>query len=296
MKILIYGSGALGLLMGYHLKKENDVYFIGKTKTQKTYKIKKGSNIIEHTFDIKDKIDDTYDCIILSVKSFDVETAVENILKATYNTPILTIQNGIYTEELLLSKVDKTLIFPIASLIGATKNEDTIDNFMDNGQKLGYFEDKQKALLFAQNFNKCGLNTVVVDNIMSEKWWKFIFYCSCATINALTGIKSFDYNDLEFSSKLANEIVKVFGNPYGLDLKSIAKQVINFAKNFKPDVWKASVGEDLRKGKKTEIDYLNGYVVKVAKQKGKIAPYNESLYNIVKILEKTKLYTLDCLK
>uniref|UniRef100_A0A832ASJ1 Ketopantoate reductase C-terminal domain-containing protein n=1 Tax=Desulfurella acetivorans TaxID=33002 RepID=A0A832ASJ1_DESAE len=72
--------------------------------------------------------------------------------------------------------------------------------------------------------------------------------------------------------------------------------MINFAKNFKPDVWKASVGEDLRKGKKTEIDYLNGYVVKVAKQKGKIAPYNESLYNIVKILEKTKLYTLDYLK
>ncbi|MGE4547464.1 MAG: ketopantoate reductase family protein, partial [Desulfurella sp.] len=95
MKILIYGSGALGLLMGYHLKKENDVYFIGKTKTQTTYKIKKGSNIIEHRFDIKDKIDDIYDCIILAVKSFDVETAIENILKATHNTPILTIQNGI---------------------------------------------------------------------------------------------------------------------------------------------------------------------------------------------------------
>ncbi|OSS41549.1 2-dehydropantoate 2-reductase [Desulfurella amilsii] len=290
MKILIYGSGALGLLMGYHLKKENDVFFIGKTAIQKTYKIKKGPSIIEHTFDIKDKLDSTYDCIILATKSFDVDKVLENILKATRNTPILTIQNGIYVEELLLSKLDKSLIFPIASLIGATKNEDTINNFMDNGQKLGYFEDRQKALLFAQNFNKCGLNTAVVDNIMSEKWWKFIFYCSCATINALTGIKSFDHDDLEFSSKLAKEIAVVFSGSYGLDLDIIAKQVIDFAKNFKPDTWKASVGEDLRKCKKTEIDYLNGYVVKVAKQKDKSAPYNESLYNIVKILEKTKLY------
>lgn len=291
MKILIYGSGALGLLMGYHLKKENEVYFIGKTKAKKTYKIKKGLNIIEHTFDIKDEISGEYDCIILATKSFDVDVAVENILNSTHTTPILTIQNGIYTEELLLSKVDKSLVFPIASLIGATKNGNTIDNFMDNGQKLGYFKDKSKALDFAQNFNKCGLNTVVVDNIMSEKWWKFIFYCSCGTINALTGIKSFDDDDLDFPTKLAKEIADVCGNPYGLDLESIAKSVIDFAKTFKPDTWKASVGEDLKKGKKTEIEYLNGYVVKIAKQKGKNAPYNESLYKIVKFLEKTKLYT-----
>ncbi|MGC8789924.1 MAG: ketopantoate reductase family protein [Desulfurella sp.] len=291
MNILIYGSGALGLLMGYFLEKENFVDYIGKNPSQKTYHIKIGSTVNTHTFNIKDKIDKKYDCIILATKSFDVDYAIENILKATQNTPILTVQNGIYTEEVLLSKLDKTLIFPIASLIGATINDNVLDNFMNNGQKIGYFLNKQKAMYFAQNFNKCGLNTMVVDNIMSEKWWKFIFYCSCATINALTGLKSFEKSELEFSSKLSREIVDVFDKPHGIDLDQIADQVIDFASKFKPDVWKASVGEDLRKGKKTEIEYLNGYEVKVAKQIGKNAPYNESLYNIVKILEKTKLFS-----
>ncbi len=291
MKILIYGSGALGLLMGYLLEKENSVDYMGKTSAQKTYNIVIDSTINTYTFSIKNKIDTNYDCIILATKSFDVDVAIENILKSTQNTPILTVQNGVYTEELLLSKLDKSLIFPIASLIGATINNNTLYNFMNNGQKIGFFTDKQKAMYFSENFNKCGLNTTVTDNIMREKWWKFIFYCSCATINALSGLKSFEKDEIEFSSKLASEIVNIFEKPYDLDLEQIANEVIDFASKFKPDEWKASVGEDLKKGKKTEIEYLNGYVVKKARLMGKKAPYNESLYNIVKILEKTKYFS-----
>lgn len=291
MKILIYGSGALGLLMGYYLSKENQVEFIGKTPTTKTYKIKKDSDIIDYTFKIKNKIEGLFDCIILATKSFDVDFAVEQILQSTNNTPILTIQNGVYTEELLLSKMDKSLIFPIASLIGAARSDDTIEHFMNNGQKLGHFGNKQKAIEFAENFNRCELNTTVVDNIMYEKWWKFMFYCSFGTMNALTSIKNFDDNDIAFSSCIASEIVEVFEDYVSIDLKSIMHKVVDFAKTLKPKEWKASVGEDLRKGKKTEIDYLNGYVVKSAKAQGKKAPYNESIYSIVKALEKTKLYT-----
>ncbi len=291
MKVLIYGSGALGLLMGYFLEKENSVDYVGKSSATITYNIKTKNSTTQHTFMIKDKIDGNYDIIILATKSFDVDLAIENILKSTCDTPILTVQNGVYTEELLLRKIDKSLIFPIASLIGATRFDNTIEHFMDNGQKLGYFVYKDRALALAQNFNKCGLSTTVVDNIMKEKWWKFIFYCSLATINALTGIKDFDENDLELSYNLAKEIVDVFDKPYNLDLEAIKNDVINFARNFKPAQWKASIGEDLKKGKKTEVEYLNGYVVKIAKQKGIKVPYNESLYRLVKILEKTRLYT-----
>ncbi len=291
MKVLIYGSGALGLLMGYFLEKENSVDYVGKSSGEITYNIITKNITTPHTFVIKDNIDGKYDFIILATKSFDVDLAVNNILKSTGTTPILTVQNGVYTEELLLKKLDRSLIFPISSLIGAAKYDSTIEHFLDNGQKLGYFTDKEFALELAQNFNSCGLNTIVVDDIMKEKWWKFIFYCSCATVNALSGIKDFDENDLELSCNLAKEIVDVFGKPYNIDLEAIKNDVINFARNFKPTQWKASIGEDLRKGKKTEVEYLNGYVVKIANQKGIKAPYNESLYRLVKILEKTRLYT-----
>jgi len=302
MKIVVQAAGALGLLIGWLLHDKNEVVCVSRERiaelvSKDGLEVKfsgenkrKMINIVSNA----DGVDFEPDLVVLACKSFDTDENLEIIKGYWPKTNIMTIQNGVYTEYKALEMFDKSQIFPASVLIGSKFiGRNRLEQFFDYGMKLGGLGNNEFLATLLDVLSESGIKVEKSENIMRDKWHKFMFYCSSATINALTATLDLSYEHTRWIVEQSlDEIVKV-GKFLDLefDIDRLAKEVLEFSLNFKPKVWNASVGVDLRKGKRTEIDYLNGYVVQLGKKYGVYVPVNETLYRLVKTLEKTKLFS-----
>ncbi len=300
MNILIYGGGSLGLLFARYLSKKHDVEIISK-KEKKEAIDKKGLTFIKGSkkelseltlyTNIKE-VSLKPEFIILSVKSFDIDNSLSDISAFFKDIPVITIQNGVYAESAAKKSLGKENVLPAYVMIGSkTINSHTIEEFLNEGMKIGYLskKSKEKAKKINSVLNECGIKSVLSDDIMRQKWHKMMFYCAGATLNSLTGTKNLEDENIKWMVEaVLSEITRVLkALNLDFDAEKLSSEVFEFLMSFKPKSWSASVGEDLRKGKKTEIDYLNGYIVKLAEKLNIEVPLNKSLTSMVKTVEKT---------
>jgi 2-dehydropantoate 2-reductase len=139
----------------------------------------------------------------------------------------------------------------------------------------------------AEMFTQAGVPAQVSDNVDGVLWTKLILNC---TYNALSAITRLSYGPLVRSEG-------------ALDLmRTIVDEALAVARaaGVRPegDVWEAvlqiartmptqtsSTAQDLARGRRTEIDHLNGYIVRRGEALGVATPANRVLHAIVKILE-----------
>ena len=291
MKIIILGAGAIGSLYGAKLSKSNEVTLVARKKhvaeinknglkitgvEDKTYKLKAVSKI--------NKIEENT-LIILSTKVYDSEKALKPIKNSLRkDTIILCLQNGYGAEEVAKKIVGKkcAVIRGVSSVgVSYTKPGSIKMNH------LGYsvIEESSQSKIIAKNFDDCGLKGTVSKNIKKEIWKKLIVNCLLNPVTAILKIKN---NELT-STKL-KPLMQLIGEEC---IKVAKKEGITFPKKIINDILKfiitsdnlSSMYQDLFKGKKTEIDYLNGAVVRLGKKYNVKTPVNESLVGMIKFLE-----------
>jgi 2-dehydropantoate 2-reductase len=119
-------------------------------------------------------------------------------------------------------------------------------------------------------------------------WLKFLVNCS---FNAISGIGQISYGEMVKSPeivKLIEEITKEFLAIAALeDVNITIAEALaandSIARTMVTQV--SSTAQDLAKGKMTEMDFLNGYIVELGKRYGVLTPYNESVHALVKMIE-----------
>ena len=142
-------------------------------------------------------------------------------------------------------------------------------------------------------FNRAGIITTAKGDIMQLKWRKMAVFCNGSIVNALTGLQRLadDADVCELRRELAEEMIAVVEaaqlTPF--PIRPLVEQGYSHWETFRPlDPWLASVGQDLRKGKpRTEIDFLNGYIVKLGRQYGVRTPVHHCIYTLIKSIEQT---------
>ncbi len=305
MKFLIYGAGSLGMLFAYYLSKKHDVTLL--SREQRAESINKNGLVFKKD-DFQDSIKiraianlnelkEKPDIIILAVKSFDIDSSFDAISQKLKGIPVITIQNGVYAEEKAKKTIKPELIFPAAVSIGSKSiDNNTIMQFLDHGMKIGCIGETalNKAKELNDIFLECNINSTLSDNILRDKWFKMMFYCGGAILNSLTGTINLEDKNLKWIVKgILGEIVEVAANlNLNFDLQTLSDEVFDFLMSFKPQSWSASVGQDLKKGKKTEIDYLNGYIVKLSEQYKIETPINKIIVSLIKTIEETKYFKI----
>jgi len=291
MNIIILGAGAIGSLYGAKLSKLNDVVLVGKKRhvdaisrkglkvtgfENKTYKLKAAAKI--------NKIEKNT-LIILTTKVYDSENAIRPIKKLLRKDAIiLCLQNGYGSEDIVKKTAGKKcLVLRGVTAVGIS--------FLKPGEikmnNIGYtaIEKSKKSIEIAENFSECGLKAYVSKNIKEDVWKKLIINCILNPATAILKIKNKELAANKFKPLrkiISEECVKVAAkdgimiNPKFME-DSIRR--IGKSENL------SSMHQDLLKGKKTEINYLNEAVVKLGKKHGIKCPVNESLADVVKLLE-----------
>ena len=300
MNIVIFGAGAIGSLFGTLLSKNNNVLLIGRKSHVSV--IKKSGLVIEGKTQLNVKInaetsvdDVTFfpDLLILTVKSYDTESAMLQAGKTiNEDTIVLSLQNGLDNIDKIKKHLNSEKIIAGVTTHGAFFSNPGIIKHTGKGTTiLGELNGhKTKRIINIVNtFNKVGIETFVSENIIKEIWRKAVAN-SC--INPLTTFFQCKNGYLLENPILEKLVEKVcaestnIANVNGVNLSyqnmiNKTKEVIrNTSENY------SSMLQSFKKGKKTEIESINGKLVDIGRKHDIATSLNEMLIYSVKSLVK----------
>jgi 2-dehydropantoate 2-reductase len=277
MNIVIFGAGAIGTLFGALLARKNKVILIGraphitgiqtkgltiKGKTRLSIKV----TAVESTKDIPC----IADLILLTVKSYDTETASEQLLSCIgAHTLVLSIQNGLDNIEKIGHIIEKNHIIAGVTTHGAMVSQPGVILHTGKGKTiLGELDGCQSERLtnLVDIFNEAGIETKLSGDILKDIWVKTIINSSINPLTAFFGCN----NGYLVENPLLEKIVECICTESALIASSAGilvspiemiektKEVIrNTSNNY------SSMLQSIQQGKKTEIDSINGTLTRI---------------------------------
>jgi 2-dehydropantoate 2-reductase len=298
MKIVIYGAGAIGSLFGAFLSKEHDVLLIGRKPH--VSKIKKVGLLIEGKTQLNIKIDANHtlddidfspDLLILTVKSYDTGSAIQQVKNSIgKKTIVLSIQNGLDNVDKLKKHVDSNRIIAGVTTHGALFSKPGSIIHTGRGSTiLGELNGKQTRRIdnISNIFNSAGIETTVSNNIMEEIWIKTIVNSCVNPLTTFFQCKNGYLLENPILEKLVGKICYESTNiakskGFNLSFEEMIKKTKSVIKATSEN--KSSMLQSYKKGKKTEINSINGKLIETAKKHGIEPSMNELLLRSVESL------------
>lgn len=222
--------------------------------------------------------------VLCCVKSADTEQAARGLAGLVgADALVLSLQNGVENADLLRSivpcEVVPASVYAALEMAGAGH----VKHHGGGGLVIG-LTDRRDVLRI---FSEASIPVQLSDDIRGELWKKLIVNCA---YNALSAITSLPYGQLVQHEGVEQVLNDVVTECLAVARKAAVKvpddvwdTVIRIAKTM-PNQY-SSTAQDLKRGRKSEIDQLNGYVVRKGIELGVPTPANRILYSVVKALE-----------
>ncbi len=301
--ILIVGAGSVGGFFGAHLAKQlSNVSFLLRPKTLAAVQ-QHGLTVRSSggTFTVHPQAASDIrrlpkpDLIILAVKAYDLDEVMSQIEPAlTQDTVVLTLQNGIDTEDRLIAKLDRDCVVGgVAYIYSKIAAPGVIDHYKKGtvaiGELMGH--ESRRLLQIRDVFAAAGIPCHLSKDIRRSKWEKMCWNC---VFNPLTVLiddkvsKALDHPEMMgVIRQIVGEITAVSAAmkvPLPADM---AERVVKATQEIR-DIH-TSMYDDWKAGRQTEIRNLNGFVVERGREFGIPTPVNEALTAMIKtVTEKEK--------
>jgi len=231
---------------------------------------------------------------VVATKAMHTEPAIAATAHAFADGSVCTVQNGLGNEEALAGHVPRVIrgtTFPAGRVVEPghvqwdVKGDTTIGPFEPSPAP---FEDVERL---AEACTRAGLPTTAVADARGPQWRKVIFNAATNPIGALTGLTHGRVCEDAALRRLVSQLVdegKAVAAAQGIVLDADPEELIDHA--ARPDVaydHKASMLQDIEARRETEIDYLNGGIVRFGRELGVPTPLNEAILALVKGLERS---------
>jgi 2-dehydropantoate 2-reductase len=223
--------------------------------------------------------------VLCCVKSTDTENAAADM--APHLQPealVLSLQNGVDNAQRLQARLSRdvaaTAVYVAAEMVGP-------GHVRHHGRGELVIGPSAASAELARLFAEAGVPVQISDNVAGALWGKLIMNCA---YNALSAITQLPYGRLVQSDGV---------EPV---MRAVMQECLAVAQGelvtVPGDVWEevrrigrtmsgqfSSTAQDLARGRRTEIDHLNGYVVRKGEALGIPTPVNRTLHTVVKLLE-----------
>ncbi|MBI4845172.1 MAG: 2-dehydropantoate 2-reductase [Candidatus Omnitrophica bacterium] len=302
MRIAIIGAGAMGcLLAGSFVKKKHSEVWLLDNDAKRTKKIQEsGISVtgISGNFNVKVNITNrsrdisVCDLIIVCVKSYDTESAVKSIEPLLgEDTSVLTLQNGLGNIEMIAEICGREKVIGGVTGHGATLlSEGSIYHAGKGDTVLGRIDGRLTVAMreIRDVFNRSGFCAKLSKDIYGAIWSKLIINIGINALSAITRLPNeslIEYQQTrEIMSMAVAEAVRVAKkNRIKLLYDDAIQKVESVCRATEKNL--SSMLQDVLKKKKTEIDYINGAIIRQAKSLNIPVPANMILANLVKAIE-----------
>ena len=301
MKIAIVGAGAMGSLFGALLAEgDGEVWLLDVWKDHVRAIRKEGlgierpetsASVTLHATTDPDDIGRA-DLVMVFVKSTQTAAAAETAAKLAGDTGyVLTLQNGMGNADIISEAVDPRRVMAGTTSHGATLlGPGRIRHAGIGPTVIGmWHEDGDPAVArrMAARLSAAGIATEAVDEVRRIVWDKLLVNVGINAITALTGIRNGELLDLEATRAVSAEAVQeavAVARAQGIPVRSDAvAHVYEVARATAAN--RSSMGQDVDNARQTEIDAINGVVVRDAERLGLQAPVNRVLTGLIQTVQ-----------
>ena len=232
------------------------------------------------------------DLLVVALKYGALEGAIESIkIVSSDNTVIMSLMNGVDSEEIISTKIDKShIIYSLIKVASHREGKEYVFNPETTigiiyGEETAPFESERVAAI-RDLFDGTGLNYRVTEHIKEEIWSKYRLNICNNLPQAIIGAGVGCYTDSEhmkaISAGLRKEVETV-ALAKGIDMSRCADN--SSRGSAVPPTARYSTLQDIDAGRHTEIDMFSGAMMRMGKELGIDTPYNEYTYHIIKALE-----------
>ncbi|MFZ5802700.1 MAG: ketopantoate reductase family protein [Candidatus Omnitrophota bacterium] len=317
MKILVFGAGAIGLAFGGFLSREHEVALVGRRSYLDL--IRKGGLRVtgiwgRHTFRSFALFEDAeavrkaglkFDLILVTVKSYDTQAAALALKKnLSPETIVLSLQNGLGNIETLEKYLPRPRILAGRVIFGVelkpvrhgAKAAEIKVTVCAQPTAVGEVRGKKitpRVRRIVRAMARAGIPAVTTHDVRRLLWAKVVYN---SALNPLASLMDCHYGALgeDPSTRLAMDrvITEVYAvaTRAGLTLKPSRVEAYRrfFYGKLLPKTYyhHPSMLQDLKRGKRTEIESLNGEVARIGKRYGVPTPVNEWLAELIRKKEK----------
>jgi 2-dehydropantoate 2-reductase len=319
MRIAIIGAGAIGSVVGGMLTKaRRDVTLIDQwpehVEAMRRQGLQLSGSCGDHVIRVKaihvhelQSVAQPFDAAFVAVKSYDTEWATALVLPylARPDGVVVDFQNGI-NDERVAAVAGRGRTLGCVITIGAGLYEAGHAMRTDTqsiGFKIGELDgmDTERARRLAGVMNDVA-GAKVTTNLFGERWSKLTVNCMANPIAGLSGLGSAEVRSLPGPARIAihvaAEAISV-GRGCGFEVEPIygidTQRFVDAAAGCATDQLltdmaasarglaggRPSMLQDVMRGRRTEIDYLNGYVVDQGRRVGVMTPFNEMIVALV---------------
>jgi 2-dehydropantoate 2-reductase len=235
--------------------------------------------------------------VLLCVKTPDTEEAGKSIAPYLRRRAVLiSLQNGVDNVERIRSATGieaiPACVYVAAEMAapGCVKHTARGDLIIGDLSGLHGTDKSRRQQLegLAALFGRAGISCTVSENIAGELWTKLIMNCAYNAISALSRSRYGPMLRSPWTRELMRQVIEeviAVGRAAGVRFPSIdlVEAGLKLAETMPNAI--SSTAQDLARGKRTEIDSLNGYVARRGAELGLATPVNQTLHALVKLLE-----------
>ncbi len=313
MRVLIYGGGAVGLgIASCLLRPPNRVEIVareqtvaalrreGLTRTGIFGRVHSGPDAFacHESLGLLDAAE--RDFVLICTKSFDSAAAAMDLAehrgRVGEGARLVLFQNGWGNAEAFCRHFERNRVYSARVITGFRRgrpNEVEVTVHADAIHVGSLFGTDVSAIEpLCRAIREGGIPCEKTGSIEKDLWAKMLYNCALNPLGAILGVPYGALADEVSTRMLMNHIVEeVFAVMGKADYQTHWRQPSEFLDLFYeklvPDTagHKSSMLQDIAAGKRTEIDALNGVVVRLAQQQGLAVPYNHAVCNLIQFIE-----------
>jgi 2-dehydropantoate 2-reductase len=300
IRICIVGCGAVGSLFAAHLARAGEAeicaYDVWKDHTDA---IRKNGLRLSGAADFTANLNATSDpkelprCDygIIATKAIHTSIAIAQAAHAFgEDSAVCSVQNGVGNEEIIAEHA-KLVIRGTTFPAGHPIHPGHIGYDIKGDTWIGPFEPTHtpmnKVEELAGLMTRAGMNTIALRDARGAQWTKLIFNASTNPVGALTLLHHGGATRFGPTGKLFDDLMtegELVAKALGIELHDDPRQLVQKAA-LAPGKHPSSMLQDVRAKRQTEVDFMNGAIVRWGDQVGVPTPLNRALWELIKGLE-----------
>jgi 2-dehydropantoate 2-reductase len=300
VRACVVGAGAIGSLFAAHLATVADVLVLTRRDDHARALNEEGLKVsgrrdftarVTAASDPRELPD--FDLAILATKTTGLSPAAESLAGRFPGATIMTVQNGLGAEEVVRRHGDWELVSAVTFMSG-TKHSDThVEYILDTPTWLGPYDDTpfQRVQEIARLIVDSGLKAEALPDLRPAQWSKLIFNATVNGVSALTGLPHDEHfaaergdGDLGHLVHALVEEGKRVAEAAGVELHDDPWEM-NVLATKRGSAHYPSMLEDVEARRPTEVELINGALVREAERHAIEAPLHTALYRLVKARE-----------
>jgi 2-dehydropantoate 2-reductase len=307
-RVCVVGAGVIGSLYAAHLSRVAKVSVLVRRPEQAEalrggLRVSGKSEFVGAVSAMSDPDElADFDLGILATKATDLEAAAGRLGGRFPGATMMTIQNGLGAEEILRAQGAWPVLSAVTFMSGVRHSDAHVEYELDTETWLGPYAGTttfERAREVEELLVAGGLRARAFPDLRPAQWSKLIFNATVNTVAALTdlphvsafaavseptdlGVLVRDLMD-EGKRVAAAAGVEVHEDPWEMNVLAVKRGETEAAAGAYAHV--PSMLEDVRSGRRTEVDFITGALVREARRLGVPVPLHEAMYRLVRARE-----------